>query len=332
MAKKKKKKDKGREESNEELLDLEEELEKEYQDGLTDLQKEAAAYFLKFAAAEAALHALLSSGEITEKEYNERRRRKMLTGPGYDQLVDKLSRGLTSINQTAAGLISGLLPKAYAANSNWSAYDISQQTGIFWRFDLVDQSTVERLIKKNPKLLPQPRVNIPKDQRWNQQKIKSALTQGILKGDSVDKIAGRLQTVTDMSASAAIRNARTMTTAAENAGRLDRYEEAKEMGIRMKKTWVATLDDRTRDAHALLDGQTVDIDEPFDSILGPIMCPGDPDADPENVYNCRCTMITQIAGYERDVNTRALADSLGNMTYEEWKEAARERAEERRKE
>ena len=132
-----------------------------------------------------------------------------------------------------------------------------------------------------------------------------------------------------MSASASIRNARTMTTAAENAGRMDRFEEAKEMGIKMKKTWVATLDDRTRDAHALLDGQTVDVDEPFDSILGPIMYPGDPDADPENVYNCRCTMITQIAGYERDISDRVMGESLGGMTDEEWKEQAEERTREK---
>lgn len=318
--------DKGRQESDKELRKLEKKLEKEYTEALSDLQETAAAYFEEFSAQDAVWLAQYKAGEISQAEYLEWRRAKMLTGDRYDQMVDTLATDLTNRNRIAAAMINKSLPEAYAANSNWSAYQICRETGRNVAFDLVDHKTVERLIKDNPKLLPSKAgVKIAKDKRWNQQKIRSALTQGILSGESNEKIAKRLQTVTDMSASASIRNARTMTTAAENAGRMDRYTEAKEMGIRMKKTWVATLDDRTRDAHALLDGQTVDIDEPFDSILGPIMYPGDPDADPENVYNCRCTMITQIAGYERDVSDRVMGESLGGMTYEEWKEQAEER-------
>lgn len=322
--------DKGRQESDKELRRLEKKIEKEYTEALSDLQEKAAAYFEEFSEQDAIWLAQYKAGKISQAEYLEWKRAKMLTGDRYDQMVDTLATDLTNRNRIAAAMINKSLPEAYAANSNWSAYQICRETGKNVAFDLVDHRTVERLIKDNPKLLPsRAGVKIAKDKRWNQQKIRSALTQGILSGESNENIAKRLRSVTDMSAAASIRNARTMTTAAENAGRMDRYGEAKEMGIKMKKTWVATLDDRTRDAHALLDGQTVDIDEPFDSILGPIMYPGDPDADPENVYNCRCTMITQIAGYERDVSDRVMGESLGGMTYEEWKEQAEERSRER---
>ena len=322
--------DKGRQESDRELRRLEKKLEKEYTEALSDLQEKANSYFEKFSVEDKMMKEKWTAGDITETEYKEWRRSKMLTGERYDQMVDSLATDLTNRNKIAAAMINKSLPEAYAINSNWSAYEISRELGRNVAFDLVDHKTVERLMKENPKLLPSKAgVKIAKDKRWNQQKIRSALTQGILSGESNQNIAKRLQTVTDMSASASIRNARTMTTAAENAGRMDRYEEAKEMGIKMKKTWVATLDDRTRDAHALLDGQTVDVDEPFDSILGPIMYPGDPDADPENVYNCRCTMITQISGYERDISNRVLGESLGNISYEEWKEQAAERIREK---
>lgn len=321
--------DKGRQESDKELRRLEKKIEKEYTEALSDLQEKANAYFEEFNAQDKLMKAKWTAGDITEKEYKEWRQAKMLSGERYDQMVDTLATDLTNKNRIAAAMINKTLPEAYAANSNWSAYQICRETGRNVAFDLVDHKTVERLMKDNPKLLPSKAgVKIAKDKRWNQQKIRSALTQGILSGESNQNIAKRLQGVTDMSASASIRNARTMTTSAENAGRMDRFEEAKEMGIKMKKTWVATLDDRTRDAHALLDGQTVDIDEPFDSILGPIMYPGDPDADPENVYNCRCTMITQIAGYERNISDRVMGESLGGMTYEEWKEQAEERTRE----
>ena len=58
-----------------------------------------------------------------------------------------------------------------------------------------------------------------------------------------------------MSLASAIRTARTATTAAQNAGRMDSYHATEGMGIKLKKEWLATLDGRTRHAHAMLDGQ-----------------------------------------------------------------------------
>ena len=46
-------------------------------------------------------------------------------------------------------------------------------------------------------------------------------------------------------------------------GRMDSYHAAEAMGIHMKKEWLATLDNRTRHAHAVLDGQKADVGEPF---------------------------------------------------------------------
>ena len=51
---------------------------------------------------------------------------------------------------------------------------------------------------------------------------------------------------------------------------------------------------RTAHAHRLLDGQLADVDKPFKSELGDIMYPGDPTADPSNVYNCRCTIAAKV--------------------------------------
>jgi uncharacterized protein with gpF-like domain len=57
------------------------------------------------------------------------------------------------------------------------------------------------------------------------------------------------------------------------------------------KVWVATADDRTRESHAELDGEEVLVDEPFSNGL---MCPADPTGEPEEVYNCRCTILRHI--------------------------------------
>ena len=53
--------------------------------------------------------------------------------------------------------------------------------------------------------------------------------------------------------------------------------------------WHATHDDRTRESHAVMDGQEVAQDEPFITGNGvELRYPGDPDGPPEEVINCRC--------------------------------------------
>ena len=113
------------------------------------------------------------------------------------------------------------------------------------------------------------------------------------------KISGLLSKVTGMNETAAIRNARTMVTGAENKGRQDSYARATADGIILAKEWIATNDGRTRHWHAELDGQTVPQDKPFSNAVGLIMFPGDPAAHPANVYNCRCSMAAVVKGFRK---------------------------------
>ena len=54
-----------------------------------------------------------------------------------------------------------------------------------------------------------------------------------------------------------------------------------------------------RDAHKDLEGDVKDVDEPFVNRLGEIMYPGDPNADPANVWNCHCTLIEVFPEYDQ---------------------------------
>ena len=124
--------------------------------------------------------------------------------------------------------------------------------------------------------------------------------------------------------------ARTAMTGAQNAGRMEMMHRAKGMGIKMQKQWLATFDRRTRDAHQHLDGQTKEVDEPFESKLGDIMFPGDPDANPGNVYNCRCTLtyvypdFEDLEGIGEDIPSYRYDNETGeeieDMTYQQWTE------------
>lgn len=62
---------------------------------------------------------------------------------------------------------------------------------------------------------------------------------------------------------------------------------AKEHGADLVRKWDATLDGKTRPAHRILDGQIVEVDEPFEVYGSKAMYPGE-FGDPALDINCRC--------------------------------------------
>lgn len=85
--------------------------------------------------------------------------------------------------------------------------------------------------------------------------------------------------------------ARTESIAALNHSTQEAAQQAVESGAvapeAMRKTWVATRDNRTRDSHAEINGQTVGMNERFSNGL---LYPGDPAGGPSETANCRCTL------------------------------------------
>ena len=232
----------------------------------------------------------------TGKEYGQFLRQQTYMNKRYKSMLDTTTTKLANVNEIALSYLNDEMPSVYATNYNQLSKDMP--AGI--SFDLVDETTVKNLVKDNPKLLPTKKLDIPKDKRWNQKAINAQVLQSIIQGESITKMAKRLTPIMDRNKTSAIRNARTMTTSAQNKGRLDSYKAAKDNGVVLHKVWMATNSERTRAWHAALNGVEVDIDKPFENDYGKIMFPGDPDANPGNVYNCRCTMTTKIIGFKRE--------------------------------
>ena len=210
-------------------------------------------------------------------------------------------------------------------------------------FSLVDQHTVERLRRDGIIQVPAKKIDIPKDKRWNDKFIASQMLQGIEHGDSVDQMASsifpeiyeRAGSPTDAGLirrcqNSAIRNARTMTTAAENNGRLDSYKDLAAKGVVQKKVWMSTPDDRTRPTHIDIDGEEQDIDKVFSNGC---MFPGDGKGPAEEVWMCRCTMTDHIVGFRRADGSISKVNYTPDKTlHEEQMEAERHRRDDANKE
>lgn len=323
--------DKGHKDADKKLKKLEKSVKKQYDKAYKEISGKANDWLAQFKEADAKKYQQLVRGEIGYNDYIQWRKDTMLASPQMKKVCEDLSKTMTDYNVQTMGMVNNHALSVFVENYNYGAYEVCKGANANFAFNLVDEKTVNNLSKEQRLLLPKAKVDREKDLAWNAKKINSALGQGIIQGDSMNNIAKRLKQVAKMDESSAIRSARTMTTAAENGGRQAVYEDAEAMGIELQKTWVATLDDRTRDAHIELDGVTVPVDEKFTNSIGDIMYPADPSADGENCYNCRCTLISSVKGYKRDTSSRAMSGSLGNWTYETWKKDAMERIEEKKK-
>lgn len=316
-----------------ELEKLERRIAAEYKKAADELTDKIDAYFESFQKRDAKqkelIGTIVNGKEYTEKDYQQWRLAQIGRGKRFEALRDRVAERMTHANEVAAAYINDRTPGIYSLNRNYAAYTIEQQVGRNVGFDLWDEQTARRLIVDRPDLMPYypPKRAVRRgiDLAYGKRQITAQVTSGILQGESIKHLADRLQkNIPDINRVSAVRAARTAVTGAQNAGRLDSYFRAEEMGIRLKKQWLSTLDGRTRHAHTLLDGQTQDNDKPFHSILGDIMFPGDPNAAPANVYNCRCTMIADVEGIDiSDALRRDRYGLLPNMTYAQWENTKR---------
>ena len=230
------------------------------------------------------------------KSLQKAKRERTLTDRRYRELTRQTAEQLAHVNETATAYINNNLPEVYAMNYNATGEAFNGIGG--YSFTLTDADTIRNLVESDSSFLPMRELDFAKDVAWNIEKMNAEVLQGILQGESMDKIADRLADVIGMNLRSAISAARTMVTSAENKGRQDGFERAAAMGIILEREWIATSDGRTRDWHRELDGVTVGVDEPFENAIGKIMYPGDPSANGANVWNCRCTIAAKVLGFK----------------------------------
>jgi hypothetical protein len=121
--------------------------------------------------------------------------------------------------------------------------------------------------------------------------IANAMAEGQEAGDSIPMIAGRIQDVfEDASNTRATMIARTEVIGSFN-GSTHEIGQLLPDGMVAGEEWLATEDDRTREAHIEADGQQIAMGDVFSVDGEDMRYPGDPNGSPENVINCRCALV-----------------------------------------
>ena len=232
---------------------------------------------------------------------------KMALMSKYDRLnnlSEQLANTTLNANSMAQKMINNEMVNVYDVNYNGTAQNLG--------FSLIDHTAIKKILKQeeNPFNL----VTGLQDKVGIRNELKGQLMSGLLKGESINKMARKMRTslltadaipkdqwgikkIMQKYLKKSITIARTETTRVQNSAKLDVGTHGEELGFDMWKRWVATTDTRTREDHLAMDGVEVPNDEPFVLPDGSeMMFPADVSmgADVSQIVNCRCTMILFI--------------------------------------
>jgi hypothetical protein len=122
-----------------------------------------------------------------------------------------------------------------------------------------------------------------------------------LSRSQIDRMVGRYAERTVKYRSEVI--ARTEALRAVHQGRREAIAQAIDRGSidpsRIEREWNTSVDGRERLSHRMMHRQKRGWDEPFESLSGPIMHPGDPNAPVEETAQCRCIETMRIKARAR---------------------------------
>ena len=304
------------------IEELRDRLERVYTDAADEMRRKLSDWQTSYEEQNEAWQADVASGKRTQQQYKAWLKSQAADSSWQSDMIQRLSADAANVDQIAMQIVNDELPEVFAENANYAAFSVDSLCGVDTMFTLYDADTVRNLVASNPELYPSAGLDVGKDLRWNQQKMTSAMLQGVLQGESIPLISKRLVGVLSTDESTATRVARTACTSAENSGRISSYKRAQNMGIGLKQEWLATLDERTRHEHRLLDGQRVPVGGYFcpdgygDKYR--LRFPGDPQGLPSMVLNCRCTLVAALDNLDQS-NAERWSRLPDGMTYEEWK-------------
>jgi len=314
---------------------LESQMSRMYREAYRDINEKIRDFTRRHKAKDKQMQRDLKRGKIIKEQYASWLRGQVFIGQQWQDKKASIDMSIKNVMTEAAHLTHQKSVDVFVDNANYTAYQIESDHGFTGgiNFTLYDRKTVSRLMLEDPELLPRRKdIDGNKLSAWNTKVIANCVTQSILQGESIDELSKRIARDTCIDAGrSSLLYARTSMTGAQNAGRVERMKEAEEMGIKVQKMWMSTLDSRTRDSHREMDGEVTDTDGKFSNGLE---YPGDPRGAGREVYNCRCTLIYHYPEYSNYSNMERTAyyeegdpeydprhrnyETVKGMNYEQW--------------
>jgi SPP1 gp7 family putative phage head morphogenesis protein len=221
--------------------------------------------------------------------------------------------------QRARATIDRLTRDQYEESFFRHAWMIDQNIGVGLRWGTLRPETIKAAVANPLRLIAEDRLR-----GLGREKIRRVVAQGLTRGVSFDEMARGMRDAVvakgrESLAYNALRVARTEGGRAQTLGTLEVYDKAEAQGVELQRQWVASLDDRTRDSHADMDGViATDQGFPFPG-LGFVDGPRLTGVAEEDI-NCRCTTIPVVKDLPPPILRRIRNEGVQPyQTYRQWR-------------
>lgn len=187
----------------------------------------------------------------------------------------------------------------------------------------IDQAAVVKAVQLDSKISNGLYSALGMDTKRLKKNITQEISRGIASSLPYSDISRNLKNTSGVPLYNAKRIVRTESHRIQQQSAEDSRHIAKSKGADIVRMWDASLDGRTRDSHARVDGEIRELDEKFSNGL---MFPGDPSGSAAEVINCRCTSNTRARWALDDAELQTLkerAEYFGldkTKNFEEYKE------------
>ncbi|MGZ0086350.1 minor capsid protein [Caldibacillus thermoamylovorans] len=214
----------------------------------------------------------------------------------------QMQEEVRNIAVSEVAIVTTILATVFAHAYYRTAYEIEKNIEIAISFSLLRKEVIDEIINFNWS-------GIPFSERiWDNtnalvKALRTELYIGIQQGESIDKIARRIDKQFNSKAYQSQRLIRTETARVISSAQEKIYKDS---GVVQKVQWVATLEGNTCEQCARLDGKQFNLDD-------------DTKPSPPKHPNCRCCLIPIIEGYEptkrKDNETKQVIEY---QSYDEW--------------
>ena len=267
-------------------------LETSYETALADITKKSQSLYDDINRLDAL--AKLATDDDEKAKLLSQKQAKVYQKQYQDALKKQVSGILDTMHAEEFKTVSDYLQLCYEDAFVGTMFDMQGQ-GIPLCFPL-DQESMVRAVQLDSKISEGLYNAIGENVAELKKSITAEVARGIATGASFSDIARNLRTRMtgdgyDRAGGMLYRSkliARTEGHRIQCQATMDACHKAKEKGADVVKQWDATLDAKTRDSHAQVDGEIRELDKPFSNGL---MFPGDPVGGAAEVCNCRCALL-----------------------------------------
>ena len=180
--------DELRKKTDKDLKKIEDEIERIYKDAEDDLREKWDKYMqraekrvekyekeLQDAIASGDADAIAAARDVLAKK----KAAAVLRDDQYKNMIDAVTDRIANVNQLAADYVNGQMPKIYGYNYNGVLKEVQGEaegagiSGI--AFNMIDDATVNRMIREGEIKLPKRKIDVPKDKQWNKKAITAQM-------------------------------------------------------------------------------------------------------------------------------------------------------------